>query len=277
MMPGPGNKTRRKLLTVGVVLVALLALHNQRLTLTDPENTYPKRLKRALRLLFNPADTELEKHLVGKGIACPNATELYRRAAAATVVIQTGGGTGAGVFVGPDLIVTAKHVVQGGKVEVILPRLREDNLAEPGNSLPVRRVLPIPGLDLAFVQVRGNYAHWLPLATRVGEDPELMIVGHPNRKYYALQKARIRKKSLAERTPFLVFKDNEIFFGNSGGAIVDCEGRLAGVVSMMTHYENSLRKRGIGINARTIEETARRLGLSLASFSGEGPPSPRWG
>ena len=84
------------------------------------------------------------KHLVGKGIACEHSDELYREAAAATAVIQTEEGFGAGVFIGPELIVTAKHVVDGKKVKARIPKMRDDDLAKPGDdrrsSLAIGRI-----------------------------------------------------------------------------------------------------------------------------------------
>ena len=68
------------------IVVGLIALHNQHLIKTDPESTYPKRIRRALRLWINPAETELEKHLIGKGIKCEEPAHLYQKVAAATVV-----------------------------------------------------------------------------------------------------------------------------------------------------------------------------------------------
>lgn len=268
---------KRNVLVAAVALLGLLALHNQRLIQTDPENTYGKRIKRTLRLWLNPADTVLQEHLTGKGIACENGLDLYQRAAAATVVINTGKGIGAGVFIGPQLIVTAKHVVEGPKVEVTLPTILDDALARPGRSIPVDAVKRIKGLDLAFVTTREAYPQWLSLATRLHDEPDLMVIGHPNGKYYSLQKARIKRKSMLERSPLIFFKDNEIFFGNSGGTIVNCRGELVGVVSMMSNYQDSLRKRGIGINARTILQEGRRQGFSLADGPASPAALPRWG
>lgn len=261
------EQKKKNLWVAVIVVVGLIALSNQALTMKDPENTYPKRIKRALRLFFNPAENELEEHLIGKGIDCENPAELYREAAAATVVLKTKEGLGAGVFIGPELIVTAKHVVDGSKVTANLPNVLDDDLARPGRSVPVEQVIPVEGLDLAFVKTRGRSPNWLLLETGVPEDSELMVVGHPNGKYYSLQKGRIKKKGRIEKTPFIYFKDNEVFFGNSGGTIISCAGRLVGVVSMMSDYDNNLLKQGIGINGRTIAQYAGKKGLQLPSGS----------
>ncbi len=262
---------------VVIGIVGLIALSNQALTEKDPENTYPKRIKRALRLFFNPAENMLEEHLIGKGIDCDDPADLYLEAASATVVVKTDDGFGAGVFIGPELIVTAKHVVDGRNVSAILPKLNNEDLAEPGRSLAIDQIVRIDGLDLAFIKTRGRYPNWLLLQTGVLEDSELMVVGHPNGKYYSLQKGRIKKKGRMERTPYVYFKDNEVFFGNSGGTLINCQGRLVGVVSMMSDYSNSLRKEGIGINARTIAERAKARGLKLPADIKRAETSPSLG
>ncbi len=264
------NQKKKKLITVGIIVLGLVALSNQALTMKDPENTYPKRIKRALRLLFNPVDSPLEEHLIGKGIECEDPVDLYLEAARATVVIHTDKGTGAGVFIAPELIVTARHVVEGGRVTAQYPEIRPDDLAQPGKSISIIKVEKIDGLDLAFIQTRGRYPHWLPLEPGEPESDDLMVVGHPNRKYYSLQKGWIKKKGMMEKSPYVFFKDNEVFFGNSGGTIINCSGHLVGVVSMMSDYDNSLRKRGIGINSRTIAGLAQKLGFPLWG-SGKNP------
>lgn len=243
------------------IVVGLIALHNQHLIKTDPESTYPKRIRRALRLWINPAETELEKHLIGKGIKCEEPAHLYQKVAAATVVIETRGSIGSGVFIGPRLIATAAHVVNGKNLRVLLPQLEEDDLAKPGRSIEVDFVNRIKGLDLAFVTTRHSYHSWLNLEKNLQSETNMMIVGHPKAKYYSLQKARIKKKESIDSSEFVVFKDNEIFFGNSGGAMVNCNGNLVGVVSMMSNFQNSMLKQGIGINANTIQRYVQHLKL----------------
>ena len=243
------------------IVVGLIALHNQHLIKTDPENTYPKRIRRALRLWINPAETELEKHLIGKGIACEDPAHLYQKVAGATVVIETHGSIGSGVFIGPRLIVTADHVVDGKNLKVLLPQLEKDDLAKPGRPIGVDFVNRIKGLDLAFVTTRHAHHSWLNLERDLQSETNMMIVGHPKAKYYSLQKARIKKKASLDSSEFVIFKDNEIFFGNSGGAMVNCKGNLVGVVSMMSNFQNSMLKQGIGINANTIQRYVQNLRL----------------
>ena len=252
---------KQKAKTVFLLLLGALLLHNQRLSITDPENTYPKRVRRAIRLLINAPENELEKHLIGKGVACEESRHLYYQTASATVLIENGGGLGAGVFIAPRVIATAEHVVEGRDLKVLISKIREDSLALPSGSIPVERKYHVNGLDLAFLTTRRDGPSWLDLGINPDMNPNLMIVGHPKGRYYSLQKARIKKKNSITSSDYIFFKDNEVFFGNSGGAIVNCNGRLTGVVSMMNNYENSIFKEGGGVNARAIFKYAKQLNL----------------
>jgi len=51
----------------------------------------------------------------------------------------------------------------------------------------------------------------------------------------------------------------ERFFCNSGDAIVECGGKLVGIVSMMSNYRNSPLKQGIGINANAISSFVAKM------------------
>ena len=59
----------------------------------------------------------------------------------------------------------------------------------------------------------------------------------------------------------VIFKDNEIFFENSRGVMVNCKGNLVSVVYMISNFQNSMLKQGIGINATTIENYIQNLNL----------------
>lgn len=258
------KKKMKKWKVVAVVFAAfgLMAVHNQQLAVSDPENTYFNKINRTIRLLLNPPENELEQHLIGKDISCDHSEELYKKVAAATVVVFADKSLGAGVFIGPRLIVTANHVVDGKRIILVLPRVEEDGLAQPGLVFRVESIRRVDRLDLAFIKTEEAYPHWLDLQTRGDVNQELLVVGHPNRKFYSLQKARIKNKELIRSSDYIYFKDNEVFFGNSGGAIVECEGKLVGIVSMMANYRNSQLKQGIGINSKAISDFVDKMKLT---------------
>lgn len=258
------SKQKKKWKVIALVFVAfgLMAIHNQQLAMNDPESTYFNKIGWTFRLLLNPADGELEQHLVGKDISCDDSKSLYKKVAAATVIIFVDKSLGAGVFIGPRLIATANHVVDGKRIILVLPSVQDDGLAQPGLVFQIESIDRVDELDLAFIKTKQEYPHWLPLQTGNEIDKELMVVGHPNRKFYSLQKARIKHKERIHSSDYIYFKDNEVFFGNSGGAIVECGGNLVGIVSMMSNYRNSQFKQGIGINAKTISSFVTKMKLA---------------
>lgn len=258
------SKSNRKWKVVALVfsMFGLMAIHNQQLAVNDPEHTYFNKINRTIRILLNSPQDELEEHLVGKGVSCDQSKQLYNNVAEATVVIFADKSMGAGVFIGPRLIATANHVVDGDRILVVLPLVEGHSLAHPGLVFQVDSVERVDEIDLAFIKTKEDYDHWLPLATGDDVDQELMVVGHPNRKYYSLQRARIKHQELIRSSDYIYFDDKEVFFGNSGGAIVECQGKLVGVVSMMTHYNNSNYKKGIGINSRAIADYVDKMKLA---------------
>jgi S1-C subfamily serine protease len=261
-MSSSKQKKKWKVIALVFAVFGLMAIHNQQLAVSDPESTYVNKINRTIRLLLNPADDELEQHLIGKNISCEDSKKLYKKVAAATVVIFVDKSLGAGVFIGPRLIATANHVVDGKRTILVLPGIQEDGLAQPGLVFPIESIERVDKLDLAFITTKKDYPHWLSLQTGDEFDNELMVVGHPNRKFYSLQKARIKNKGKIHSSDYIFFKDNEVFFGNSGGAIVSCNGKLVGIVSMMANYRNSQFKRGIGINSKAISDFVNKMKLA---------------
>ena len=251
-----------KVVALIFAVFGLVAIHNQQLAVNDPENTYFNKISRTIRLLLNSPNDELEEHLIGKGISCDKSKDLYNKVAAATVVIFVDKSFGAGVFIGPRLIVTADHVVDGDRIILVLPRVDGDKLAQPGLVFHIESVERVGEIDLAFIKTKEAHPHWLALQTDEMENEELLVVGHPNRKFYSLQKARIKHQERVRSSDYIYFDDNEVFFGNSGGAIVQCEGKLVGIVSMMSNYRNSNYKQGIGINSKAIADLVDEMKLA---------------
>ncbi len=55
----------------------LMAIHNRQLAVSSPKNTYFNKITRTIRLLLNPAEDELEQHLIGKNISCDHIVRAY--------------------------------------------------------------------------------------------------------------------------------------------------------------------------------------------------------
>ncbi|NIQ01311.1 MAG: hypothetical protein GWM98_13645, partial [Nitrospinaceae bacterium] len=211
------NKKKWKIAGLVFALFALAAIHNQQLAVTDPENTYINKISREFRLLLNPPENELQHHIIGKDISCEKGEELYKKVASATVIVYADKALGAGVFIEPQLIVTANHVVHGKRIVLILPNVKNDGLTQPGLAFPVDSVHRIHERDLAFIKTKKPYPYWLPLHEEQKSDQDLIVVGHPNRKFYSVQKAHAKQRAQFESSDYIFFRDNEVFFGNSGG------------------------------------------------------------
>lgn len=134
--------------------------------------------------------------------------------------------TASGVAVGPRLLVTNRHVVQGAEVlelnhwDGTRARARPTGLAVAD--------------DLALVRVSTR----LPAVARlapvdVDEQTEVLVVGYPDGGRQTVERGEVveyaRLRSPADASP-VIRMAVDIAPGNSGGAVVDRTGALAGVV-----------------------------------------------
>lgn len=133
---------------------------------------------------------------------------------------------GSGVTVRPDgLVVTARHVVENARLMVVFPAAS----AEPTPA----RVLALGGTsDLAVLATSRSEARFLP----IGPMPPLAIAGRLSASGFPLE--------VSESTPAAasgelsrVREDGRLQVsialnpGNSGGPVIDADGRLVGIVS----------------------------------------------
>jgi S1-C subfamily serine protease len=159
-------------------------------------------------------------------------------AAAASVVRITGTAfqcgqnqTGSGFVVAPDRVITNAHVVAGVDQPVVE--------VPGGGALPGRVVQLDTARDIAVIAVDGLQAAPLPLGDEVANGTTVAFAGYPAGGPYRIQPASVQSLS-----PVLV---NNIYGadpqalqvyslaanvqqGNSGGPLLDMDGRVAGVV-----------------------------------------------
>ncbi len=149
------------------------------------------------------------------------------------------GGAGAGTLWHSDgLVVTNAHVVGRGPFSVVL---------RDGRTLPARLLARDPDLDLAALSVEAS-----GLATiEVGESRSLrpgqlvFAVGHPWGVLGAVTGGTVIGTGIAwpgirrPKGDWIAVKV-QLRPGNSGGALVDAEGRLVGVNTMVTGPEIGL-------------------------------------
>lgn len=144
-----------------------------------------------------------------------------------TVVIKSGGGTGSGFAVSGDgLLMTAAHVVSSGKVEVH---------TRDGKSLPARVVRISHKQDVALLSLGPGQSERPCLVIEPGvpvTGADAYAVGSPGGETLGFSLTRGIVSGLRTISDVqLIQTDASLSPGNSGGPLVDHEGRVVGVVS----------------------------------------------
>jgi serine protease Do len=169
-------------------------------------------------------------HRVGHAPGTCDLCDLYYKARAHVVRVRTQTGIGAGIVVSSSgRILTNAHVAG----EDVAP------VAETygGDSLDSRVLRSDAGLDLAVLQAVESAVHWEPISVEPGELPEVgsdvYVIGHPVGLGWTVTRGVVsatRKVGEVGPTP-VIQTDAAISPGNSGGPLLDRDGRLLGVVS----------------------------------------------
>ncbi|MBI4336914.1 MAG: trypsin-like peptidase domain-containing protein [Chloroflexi bacterium] len=177
-------------------------------------------------------------------------------------------GAGAGTIWHPDgLVVTNAHVASGSHLSVVLPN---------GTSLPARILVSGPDLDLAALMVD---ATGLP-AVAVGDSRKLqpgqwvLAMGHPWGVLGAGATGVVigvgpDLPGIPQFQHEWVVVDLRLRPGNSGGPLIDGQGRLVGVNTMIVGPNV-----GMAVPAHVVKAFLRKALLELgrsASPSVEGP------
>ena len=157
-----------------------------------------------------------------------SSRQRIEEALAATATLQCKRSAGTGFFVTSELLLTNEHVACSGN-ERSLVTMRD------GRKLSGQVVRRDDWLDVALVRVPGARSGALPLgdATSVGPGDRVLAIGNPRQLDFSVTQGII---SHAERPllglGYLQF-DANVNPGNSGGPLLDSEGRAIGIVSMM--------------------------------------------
>lgn len=169
---------------------------------------------------------------VSTDASCPDGWEhrAYRHAVDSVVRIKTPSGVGAGFLFEDDrTVVTALHVVEDGRWVTVIART--------GESLRARVVHNATSdLDLAVLELERPFAKrpGIPLQ-RSPWKPEVstpvMMIGHPGYSAdgWSVSWGRIGSEVIEGA----IEVDGTANPGNSGGPLLDCEGRVLGVVSYL--------------------------------------------
>jgi S1-C subfamily serine protease len=180
--------------------------------------------------------------------------ELWREIKPMVALIGDRAGFGAGFVVEPGLLVTNDHVVRSQRVSV---GIRGKGFAG--------RVLArdVPN-DLALVGVDANVGAGIPLA----DSDELVVgqavvaAGHPLRQPYhaalGVLSGTGKASPIGSTSRRLLQLDLNLLPGNSGGPIVDVDGRAIGVAAMIASPGIAL-----AVPSNLVAEFMRRAKLEL--------------
>jgi S1-C subfamily serine protease len=184
--------------------------------------------------------------------------------AAASVVKLLGTACGLGVegsgwVAGDGLVVTNAHVVAGQRDTRVLPGGRE-----PG--LPAQAVHFDPRNDLAIMRVDGLGERPLPLAEELEAGTSAAILGFPLNGPFDVRPGRLGQtrrvsssdaygRGPVERT--MTSLRGRVLSGNSGGPMVDGEGRV--VTTIFAATTNSAQRGGYGVPNPIVERALGRI------------------
>ncbi|HYH32580.1 MAG TPA: trypsin-like peptidase domain-containing protein [Pseudonocardia sp.] len=190
----------------------------------------------------------------------PSAADLVARLAPSVVTVRTGEGLGSGVVYRPDVVITNQHVVAGATDVVV-------DYAD-GTSSPGTVVAGDEFTDIAVVRTeRGNlpvpeYRTELP---RPGE-PVLAIgspLGYEGTVTAGIVSALNRQipGSAAQSSALvdLIQVDAAISPGNSGGALLDAQGRVIGINEAYIPPAAGAVSLGFAIPSATVVDVAEQL------------------
>lgn len=159
-----------------------------------------------------------------RDLGMPEASDEVTRA---TVFLRSGRGFGSGFFLGPDgLVITAAHAVGSEALEL---RQRD------GTTMKARPIRVSKRHDVALLAVEGQAGTYpcLPIDSetkRAGQD--IYAIGAPASQDLAFSVTRGIVSGLREINELsLLQTDASISPGNSGGPLVDVQGRVVAVVS----------------------------------------------
>jgi S1-C subfamily serine protease len=153
--------------------------------------------------------------------------DIVASAEPAVALVDASGARGTGFFIGPDMVLTNVHVIEG--------RAHVTVRLSGGASLPARVERTLPNVDIALLKTDRPHPERAALelgsveGVRAGQ--EVVAIGAP----LGLQSTATRGIVSAVRNAdgvFLIQTDAAINPGNSGGPLLDRSGRVIGINTM---------------------------------------------
>lgn len=177
---------------------------------------------------------------------------------------------GSGVVVDPSgYVVTNAHVVEGAqRVRVLLPQREGAAGAHRVKRIHDARVVGIePDLDLALLKIDATGLPTLTLGTREVRPGQLVFaVGSPQGLASTVTMgviSSVARQPLPDRPMLYIQTDAPINPGNSGGPLVDTEGNVVGINTLILSQSGGSEGLGFAIPAPVVQfvyESLRRYG-----------------
>lgn len=217
--------------------------------------------------LFKPADWVKPQRRPTLESLDREQADLYAKSFPATFIVRTGvrgqqgAGTGSGYFIAPDGTgMTNVHVV-GGTVgaEVELETVR---------GVKKAKVLAVaPGRDIAIIKVSNDaFADWeaLVMGTQLVAGNNVFAIGNPVDQGSSLTRGIVSRPVQDQFSPWIDVLQLDIALnpGNSGGALLDSQGRLVGM--------NQAILNGAAVNAIGIAIPVQELARARDEFAATG-------
>ena len=188
--------------------------------------------------------------------------------------------TGSGFFVAPEYVATNRHVVQNslGKILVTSKALGKPAL---GSVVAVGKgpnddyaILRVPAADLSRVKIM-NFAKSAKKTEKVGAWGYPDLVGKNDPEYLALLKKGDIKSApelsysegvisaVLRRDPETLVHTAPISPGNSGGPLVNADGQIVGINTMITLDEDSYRQASIALSSGELKKFLSDNGIKV--------------
>lgn len=150
------------------------------------------------------------------------------------VQVRIPGAHGSGVFIGPEHVLTNRHVVEGNKTVIIF-----NDFSKKAVIAEVVGIKTVNEADLAILHV--PEAHLLnptvipiadPSTTKVGD--EIMLLGYPEFNFFTVTTTFGRisaKRQDPSNGQVIQLSGAEVNGGNSGGPILNKQGKIVGLTT----------------------------------------------
>ncbi|MEY4550555.1 MAG: hypothetical protein RL685_6750 [Pseudomonadota bacterium] len=210
----------------------------------------------------------------------PSWSRVAARAQSWTAAVRADLNYGAGIVIDRSgLVLTNQHVVENTRAITVTPFGGTASKAEVLDSDPV--------LDLALLRVELQSpladAAVLGSAATLGVGDDVLAVGSPRKMFFSVSRGMVSFPQRPLDGVSYIQTDLPINEGNSGGPLVDREGRVVGLVSFILKESQGLSfalpiDRALTRFAPQIE-AARQAGATAKSGAGDSPerepPSPQ--